>query len=140
MKICSKCVAVFDGQKWVYDEEEYLRLKERGKAEVALCPGCDRLEKRRVDGVVHLRGGFLKKHREEALNLIRNVAEKKRRKNVAARIFELVEDGKGITVETTDHVLAERIGKEFEKAFSGKLDIKWLKKEEFVRVNWVREE
>ncbi|MDI6891411.1 MAG: BCAM0308 family protein [Actinomycetota bacterium] len=140
MKICSKCVAVFDGQKWIYDEEEYLRLKKRGKVEAALCPGCDRLEKRRVDGVVHLKGKFLKEHREEALNLIKNVAEKKRRKNVAARIFELMEDDEGITVETTDHVLAERIGKEFEKAFSGKLEITWLKKEEFVRVNWVREE
>lgn len=104
-----------------------------------LCPGCERIEKRRVDGIVILQGDFLKRHREDAVNLIHNIAEKRRLKNIAARIFDLVETEGGITVETTDRHLAESIGKEFEKAFHGHLDIQWLKKEEFARVIWRRD-
>ena len=137
MNLCPKCHAVFDGEKWGYDLEVYDQWKKKG-AKQFLCPGCERIERRRVDGVVSLQGDFIKEHKNEAMNLIKNVAEKKRRKNVAARIFRIEEKKDRIQVETTDRSLAERIGKEFEKAFSGSLDISWLKSEDFVRVNWQR--
>ncbi len=91
-----------------------------------------------VEGIVSLKGKFLGKHRTEALNLIHHVAEKKRAKNVVARILSLKEDKDEIMVETTERTLAEKIGKEFEKAFSGHLEIHWLKKENFARVIWHR--
>jgi NMD protein affecting ribosome stability and mRNA decay len=137
MNLCPKCHATFDGEKWDYNLEVYNRWKKKGVKEL-LCPGCERIERRRVDGIVNLQGDFLKEHKHEAMNLIKNVAEKKKRKNVAARIFRIEESVDGIHVETTDRSLAERIGKEFEKAFSGSLDISWLKSEDFVRVNWQR--
>ncbi len=138
MNLCPKCHAVFDGEKWGYDLEVYNQWKKKG-AKQTLCPGCERIEKRHVDGIVDLQGDFLKEHKQEAMNLIKNVAEKKKGKNVAARIFRIRENSKGIHVETTDRSLAERIGKEFERAFSGSLDISWLKSEDFVRVNWRRQ-
>ncbi len=138
MNLCPKCHAVFDGEKWGYDLEVYDEWKKKG-AKQRLCPGCERIGRRRVDGVVSLHGDFIKTHKNEAMNLIKNVAEKKRRKNVAARIFKIEEKRDRIEVETTDRSLAERIGKEFEKAFSGSLDISWLKSEDFVRVNWQRQ-
>lgn len=137
--ICPRCTAVFDGHKWYDDPEEHARLARSSKAEVSLCPGDERLEKRRVDGIVKLRGEFLRRHKEEAINLIRNVAEKHRLRNVAARLFEVKESDEGITIETTEVTLAEKIGKEFEKAFSGVLNVKWLEGTEFVRVDWLRD-
>ncbi|MDP3013331.1 MAG: BCAM0308 family protein, partial [Candidatus Subteraquimicrobiales bacterium] len=131
-KICRNCLFIFDGHKWLFDEAQHSKLAK--KSTETLCPGCKRIEKRRIDGVVYLKGTFLGAHRKEVFNLIENVAEKAKERNVAARIFEIVPSEGGFMVETTEHALAERIGKELKKAFSGNLEIHWLKKEEFVRV------
>lgn len=139
MKICPSCYAVNDGQKWAFDE------KARGKAmkgngwEKHLCPGCERVARGQVDGVVYLRGDFLNAHKEEAKNLIRSVAQKKLHKNIAARIYHIEEKNGEMVIETTDRVLAERLGKEFEKAFSGHLDIQWQHHSDFARVYWTRD-
>ncbi|MDI6816601.1 MAG: BCAM0308 family protein [Actinomycetota bacterium] len=138
-KICTKCMAVFDGQKWFYDEGKHSRLTRMRRAEETLCPGHERIEKRRIDGVVSLKGVFLKDHFDEAMNLIENIADKQVHRNVAARVYNVHQNGEGITVETTETSLAERIGKEFEKAFSGDLTIQWLRDSEFVRVSWQRD-
>jgi hypothetical protein len=132
-------MAVFDGLKWIYDEGEHKKLMRAKKAEVTLCPGHQRLEKRRIDGVVTLKGEFLTSHYDEAINLINNIADKQQQRNVAALVYNMHQNGDGITVETTDTSLAERIGKEFEKAFHGQLAIQWLDDAEFVRVNWSRD-
>jgi len=130
---------VFDGHKWGYDKGLYEKIIKKEDVKSGLCPGCERVEKKMVDGVVLIKGDFLKDHKDEALNLIHNIAEKKRKKNVAARVFKMRETSEGFSIETTDQALAELIGKEFERAFSGKLDIQWLEGESFVRVNWERD-
>ncbi len=139
MKICPSCYAVCVEEKWVFDEG----LREKGMRghdwERSLCPGCDRVARGRVDGVVHLSGDFLLGHREEAKNLIHSVAEKKLKKNIAARIAHIEEKEKEIIIETTDQALAERLGKEFEKAYHGQLDIQWQEKSTFARVYWHRD-
>jgi hypothetical protein len=132
-------MAVYDGQKWFYDDGEHERLARAGQAEVTLCPGHQRIEKKRIDGVVTLKGRFLKDHQAEALNLINNVADQQVHRNVAARVYNVSSSDSMITVQTTDTHLAERIGKEFEKAFNGNLAIQWPKDEEFVRVSWERD-
>jgi len=139
VRICAKCMAVFDGRKWFYDEAEHLRLMRTKRAETTLCPGHQRIEKRRIDGVVTLRGDFLKSHYDEAVNLINNIADKQLQRNVAARVYNMRENGEGIVVETTDKSLAERIGREFERAFNGNLSIQWLQDADFVRVSWKRD-
>lgn len=138
-KICSRCMAVFDGHKWFYDEGEHAKLMRRKRADMVLCPGHERIAKRRIDGVVTLRGNFLREHYDEALNLINNIADRQLHRNVASRVYNIEQNGGGITVETTDKSLAERIGREFEKAFNGDLLIQWLQDADFVRVNWQRD-
>jgi len=138
-KICSRCMAVYDGHKWLYDEGEHARLMRTRKAEATLCPGHERIEKRRIDGVVTLKGNFLKSHYDEAINLINNIANKQLHRNVAARVYNMEQNGNGLTVETTDKSLAERIGREFERAFNGDLLIQWLQGADFVRVSWQRD-
>lgn len=138
-KICSRCMAVYDGHKWFYDEGQHTRLMRTRNIELSLCPGHQRIEKRRVDGVVTLKGNFLMKHYDEAVNLINNIADRQLHRNVAARVYNMKKNGDGITVETTDKSLAERIGREFERAFNGNLIIQWLQGADFVRVNWQRD-
>ncbi len=137
VKICPKCQAVFWEEKWTVSPK--MQRPKRTKAEKFLCPGCERIDKRRVDGVVYLRGDFLREHSKEALNLIKSVARKKRNKNIAARILSIERNPEGMIIQTTERSLAERIGKEFEKAYSGQLQIQWPAGSEFARVNWERD-
>jgi len=139
MKICPSCYAVCIDQKWDFDEATRAKAMKSNGWEKHLCPGCERVAKGQVDGVVYLRGDFLHTHREEAKNLIRSVAQKKLRKNIAARIYHIEEKKDEIVIETTDRVLAERLGKEFEKAYSGHLDIQWQHHSDFARVYWTRD-
>lgn len=139
MKICPSCYAVCADQKWEFDEKARQKAMKGNGYVKHLCPGCERVARGQVDGVVHLRGDFLNCHKEEAKNLIRSVAEKKLRKNIAARIYHIEEKNDEIVIETTDRALAERLGKEFEKAFSGRLDIQWQHHSDFARVYWTRD-
>lgn len=140
MKVCPRCNAVYDGHRWIPEpDEEFMRRVKRANPEKQLCPGDLRLEKRQVEGVVKLKGSFMGEHQDEIRNLVNRVARKGRSRNVAARIFEITTDDGELTIETTDEHLAERIGKEVEKAFKGDLDIKWQEKDHFVRVVWKRE-
>jgi NMD protein affecting ribosome stability and mRNA decay len=139
MKICPSCYAVCIDQKWDFDEAVRTKAMKSNGWEKHLCPGCERVAKGQVDGVVYLRGDFLNTHREEAKNLIRSVAQKKLHKNIAARIYHIEEKKDEIVIETTDRALAERLGKEFEKAYSGHLDIQWQHHSDFARVYWTRD-
>ena len=119
--------------------DELKRTISRKGAEKRLCPGDVRLQKRQVEGVVTLTGAFLESHRREIINLVRRVAREARKRKVSARIFEVVDEGGKFTIETTDEHLAERMGKEVEKAFKGELVIKWQEKDTFARVAWRRD-
>ena len=140
MKVCPKCGAIWDGDRWVPEPEEKLLAEFSRKQHCAeLCPGDLRLEKRQVEGVVTLKGKFLASHRDDINNLVARVARDGRRRNVAARVFQTVEENESLLIETTDEHLAERMGKEVVKAFKGDLEIKWQKKDTFARVTWQRD-
>jgi len=140
MKVCPKCGAIWDGERWVPEPGEAL-LREFGKKQhcTELCPGDLRIEKKQVEGVVTLKGKFLASHREEINNVVARVARDGRKRNVAARILGTEEQNGNLVIETTDEHLAERMGKEVEKAFKGALEIKWQKKDTFARVTWQRD-
>jgi hypothetical protein len=140
MKICPRCGAVYDGHKWVPEpDDELVKQVKKKSAKSELCPGDLRLEKGQVEGVVTLKGSFMREHKDDILNLIGRVERNGRSRNVAARIYEMKEDDGEFSIETTDEHLAERIGKELEKAFKGDLEIKWQEKDRFVRVSWQRD-
>jgi len=139
MKVCPGCGALYDGHRWIPEpDDDQVRRFCKAKLENQLCVGCLRIEKRQVEGVVTIRGSFIGAHRMEVRSIVNRVASKGRHRNVAARILEVTEQKEGMVIETTDHSLAERIGKELEKAFKGNLEIKWQAKDRFVRVAWQR--
>jgi len=131
---------VYDGHRWIPEPDAELKRDLAKKShEMRLCPGDVRLQKRQVEGIVTLKGSFMESHRDEIANLVNRVAREGRRRNVSARIFEVVEDDRGIVIETSDEHLAERMGKEVQKAFKGNLEIKWQEKDTFARVVWQRD-
>ena len=136
--ICPRCHAISDSKRWYFDEARYQVLKDRSDVTVMTCPGCDRLDRQIYEGEVHLRSPLLARQKEQALNLIYNQETEAMQENPISRLAAVQDHGEEIAVITTTRFLAERIGKEFRKAFDGKLRIDRLPREKFARVYWER--
>ena len=89
------------------------------------CPACRKIADGFIGGVVTLRGSFVREHREEIRNLVRNEEKRAMAFNPLARIIILKEDESGFEVSTTAEKLAQRIGREVHKACSGTVEYKW---------------
>lgn len=139
IKVCPRCDAVYQNLRWTLDRALHEKLRMQKGVEKKLCPGCERVHKKYIEGVVTLKGKFLVNHKKEVLNLVMRIARARRKTAVGARILNLFDRAAEVEIQTTDRHLAERIGKELEKAFHGDMSIRWLKKEEFVRVAWKRD-
>ena len=137
--ICPRCHAISREKRWLLDEPLYEDLKRQPDVRPFICPGCEAVEREMYDGEVVLRSPLLVTNREAALRLIRNEEARVRQDNPLARLAS-VEDRDGeIHVLTITPFLARRIGKEFEKAFGGELEVQSLPRERFTRVRWTRE-
>jgi NMD protein affecting ribosome stability and mRNA decay len=140
MRVCPRCGAIHDGHRWIAEPDKEALSKIAGsKVKKKTCPGCRRIEKGQVEGVVKLRGDFFVEHREEIKNVIDRVEKNRHGRNVMSQIIDSREDNGEMVIETCDGHLAERIGKELHKAFKGNLDMKWQEKDRFVRVLWERD-
>ncbi len=135
--VCSECQALFRNKRW-YPAGEGEAVRRREMTKVLLCPACQRSKDGNPAGIATFEGDYLVKHETEIVNAIRNVEEKARAKNPLARIMEIGRKGKVVTVSTTDDKLAQKLGKEIYKAYSGRLEFQWSKEESFVRVSWSR--
>lgn len=138
-RICSRCDAVHENLHWRMDRGKHKELEGRQDVQRELCPGCERVRRRHIDGIVTLKGKFLLEHKNEVLNLVTRIARARRQIAVDARIINLTDRRDEVEIVTTERHLAEQIGKGVEKAFQGDLTLTWLKKEEFARVVWRRD-
>lgn len=138
--ICPKCHAISRHRRWTIDEEEYRSLV-RTAPETARrrCPACRRIADGFPAGVVTLVGGYLRDHRGDILNLVRNEEKRSMGVNPLERILSLEEKKDRIEVATTGEKLAQRIGREIRKACRGTLEYKWSQDAKLLRVSWVRE-
>ncbi len=136
MAMCTDCSAVYQHKRWRLPTEEELEKKE-SYAKV-VCPACQKIRDKFAGGYVTLRGEFLKDHKEEILNLIRNKEERARYTNPLERIIEINESGDTIEITTTTDKFAQRIGRVLHKAFSGKVEYKWSDDVKIARVTWTR--
>lgn len=140
--VCPGCRAICRNKRWFIDETEYAALtRKRRDGDVARrrCPACRKIADGFPAGLVTLRGSFLRGHRGEILNLVRNEEKRAMGINPLARIIHLKESEDGLEVATTAEKLAQRIGREVQKACSGTLEYKWSEDAKLLRVNWVRE-
>ena len=141
LSVCPECRAICRNKRWYLDEREYALLtRKKGSATVRRrCPACRKIADGFPSGLVSLRGGFVREHREEIRNLVRNEEKRAMSFNPLSRIIEWKEHEDGIELSTTAEKLAQRIGKEVQKACSGTVEYKWSEDAKLLRVNWVRE-
>jgi NMD protein affecting ribosome stability and mRNA decay len=135
---CYKCHAIYHNKHWYFEEEEYQSLAKGHAGRQVLCPACQKIEDHFASGIVTLKGPFLREHREEILNLVKNEEARAKGMNPLERIIEILPNGEAIEITTTHEKLAQRIGKKLHRAFSGKVAYQWSRGSKMARVVWSR--
>lgn len=137
--ICPTCHAISVEKRWFLDEALYQRLRSEPDVTAVVCAGCARVERGIFEGRVLIGGNWLREHKDEILNLVKNEEEKARQTNPFSRVGVTKEQGEEIELFLTTQWLAERIGKELHKAYKGQLRIDHLPGEKFSWVWWSRD-
>ncbi len=142
MSICNKCHNIYHNKRWVHDNELYNSiLKKKEEINYTICPACLKIETKFYNGVVELSGNFLFEHKSDILNLIRNTVERADYIDPLEKIENIEEDDKKkiITIYTTSEDLAQRIGRNVEKAYNGDIDYSFSERDLLLRVYWKRD-
>lgn len=134
--VCSRCRAVWHEKRWHVESPKLAHLLSQAEIAAIVCPACHQLEEGLYDGEVLLEGEVLRRERAAAMGLIHHVEQAVRMGNPMNRIGALDPSEGSIVVHTIGRFLAERIGKEFLKAYHGTLTIDRQKDGLFVRVRW----
>jgi NMD protein affecting ribosome stability and mRNA decay len=90
-----------------------------------VCPACQQVDHGVFYGHVLIRGLTEAAREDEILRRISNVAERARFTQPERRIVTLQRAGTGFDVRTTSQKLAHRIVRELEKAFGGRVRLRW---------------
>ncbi|HHG75248.1 MAG TPA: ATPase, partial [Persephonella sp.] len=79
-----------------------------------------------------------KSHKEEIINLIRNVEQNEMAYRPLERVINMEDEGDKITITTTYEHLARRIGEAVHRAYKGDLNFKYPEGTKYIRVHWKR--
>ena len=137
--VCCECRAVYHDQRWYLEDQGRSSPGSYGDSKPTTCPACMKIRDRMPGGIVKLSGGFLKDHREEILNLIRNEGDRARQVNPLERVMGFETLGAGIDVFTTNEKLAQRIGRALHKAYEGRVSYDFSQDTKLARVTWRRD-
>jgi len=129
--VCPGCGAVFHQGRWAW-------LHQPANANEAPCPACRRIQERVPAGFLTLSGAFFGKHKEEILNLVRNVEARQKADHPLERIMDAEEQEEGVVLTFTDPHLARAAGEAVEDAYEGELDYAYSPDEYMLRVTWRR--
>jgi len=136
--ICKDCTAVYHNKKWFLDAKLYEQKKKLKDINWVTCPACKKTQENVPNGVVTLKGDFLKEHKQEILNLIHNEDTRSKTYNPLKRIMKINEKKGEIEILTTSAKLAQRIGSILFKAYCGEVEYKKHENAKFMRVEWRR--
>lgn len=129
--VCPGCGAVFRDGHWQWGTAQ-------ADASQTLCPACHRVEDKVPAGFLSLSGAFLAEHREEIMNLVRNVEEREKTAHPLKRIMDTEEQEGGLLITFTDPHLARGVGEALHDAYKGELDYNYQAEERILRVSWKR--
>jgi len=136
--VCGRCDAVVQEGLWTMDAGQRHLLLSSGAANEVVCPACRQMEEGAAEGILTLRGDFLRKHVVEIGHLIRNEADEALADNPMGRIISLRSTEDEMVIETTNEKLAQRIGRAIYRAYKGDLDYHWGDGNHLARVDWTR--
>lgn len=128
--VCSSCGALYKNGRWTWEEAPL----ESNEME---CPACKRIADGYPAGIIEMRGDYLLDHRENILNLVRNVGKTEKLQHPLERIMKIKNSKLETTVTTTGMHLARRIGDALMDANKGELEYTY-EGENYIRVYWSR--
>lgn len=129
--VCEKCGVVFTNGRWVWK-------KSIEPAHKTVCPACRRQADNYPAGRIELSGIFYQDHKDEILNLIKNVEKQEKQERPLERIMSIRID-KTITVVTTTGIhVARRIGEALSRAYKGDHSIIYANSDDQIQVTWHR--
>ncbi len=136
--MCRVCHSLYHHKRWYLEGD--LPVKEIRATPIGLitCPACRKIHDRFPGGIVALSGEFLKTHKDQILNLVRNEEARAKGINPMERIISVKDEGNRVEIHTTSERLAQRIGREVHRAYKGDASYHWSRDDKFVRVEWHR--
>lgn len=132
--VCPQCRASYRKGRWCWEESP------PEDAHREICQACQRLNDDYPAGWVTIGGEFAKRHREELINLARNLEEQETLEHPLHRIMKIAADTEaGLEITTTDIHLPQRIGSALKHAYQGELDYHYDEEAYQLRVSWRRD-
>ncbi|MGD8426420.1 MAG: BCAM0308 family protein [Balneolaceae bacterium] len=128
--ICIKCGALYKEGRWTWDDLPEI-------AHEAVCPACQRIADDYPGGIIELKGEFLDEHKDEILNLVRNISSLEQSRHPLERLMEITDTSESIIIKTTGMHAARRIGGAIHDAYQGDIDYNY-DAENYVRITWHR--
>lgn len=129
--VCAECGVVYLKGRWVWEAAPE-------SASRSVCPACRRIADRFPAGHIEMKGDFFSSHRDEVLNLVRNIEGKEKATHPLERIMAIDEAPGSARVTTTGVHLARGIGAALASAYNGSISVHYLDGENCVRVSWTR--
>ena len=80
------------------------------------------------------------KHKQEILNLAKNIEEAEKAEHPLNRIMDIEELDDGLRITTTDIHLPRRIAEALNSAWNGELDMHYDEEGYFIRLAWRRDD
>ncbi len=131
--LCPQCGVSYQQGRWAWHERQPDDAPEQH------CPACQRIADDEPAGRLQLSGGFLREHREEIINLIRNTEQAHKAQHALERLLRISDQDDGLLVTTTGLHLANRIGHGLSAAFKGQTEYSYSADERFVSIHWQRD-
>ena len=128
---CPKCHAVYVNGRWTWKTHN-------AKAHQAVCPACRRIEDKFPAGYVKLAGPFYQEHREEIINLVRNIEAQEKEQHPLERIMAIDDVNSSTMITTTGVHIARRIGEALSRAYKGTFNFQYADEDKTIQVHWER--
>lgn len=104
-----------------------------------ICPACRRIRDDYPGGLLKISGSFLRDHRDEILNRVRNVAQDEAGTHPLQRLMRIEESRGETTLYFTGEHIPVRIGKALRRDFGGTLSIRYAEDEKYSVAHWTRD-
>jgi hypothetical protein len=132
--ICPNCHAVFMNGHWQWTT----LLPKRARQEI--CPACRRIKDNCPAGTLLLKGSFIRAHKAELINLVKNQELCEKAEHPLNRIIRIEEHPDRLAIQTTDIHLPKRIADALNHAYKGDFRVRYEEGGYFVQVIWKKEE
>ena len=129
--VCSDCGAVFHEGRWQW-------MSKPENAHGTRCPACSRIHEELPAGYVSLEGEFMQAHKDQLLEIARNLEVREKAEHPLQRIMSITEEDGKVMITTTGLNLARGIGEALKHACKGELKLQYTPGEYLLRVDWRR--